>query len=230
MTRVVITHLTRMQPGYVCIAGIDPATGEHIRPVVSGRRILREEIAFDGNEISVGTELDLGETAPAPTPPEVEDHTFDPLRARRVRDWSAAELREFLRAYAVGSLREIFGPDLEADGATASLAVGVGRASLGCLAPSVLPTLMVDGYNKVKLSLFDEGRQLSVTVADLGLYERDQRTPDLPRVRAAQSAIAAGAELFLSVGLSRPWAKGGGPRRHWLQINNVIPAGAVRRS
>jgi hypothetical protein len=28
-------------------------------------------------------------------------------------------------------------------------------------------------------------------------------------------------DVLLSVGLGRPWARGNGARRHWLQINNI---------
>ena len=31
---LVITHLTRMQPGFICVAGIDPDSGRQIRPIV----------------------------------------------------------------------------------------------------------------------------------------------------------------------------------------------------
>src|SRR6185503_2915035 len=31
--RVVITHLTRMRRGYICAAGLDFATGNHVRPM-----------------------------------------------------------------------------------------------------------------------------------------------------------------------------------------------------
>lgn len=219
--RMVVTHLTRMQVGFVCVAGIDPTSGEHIRPVVPGRRLRRNEIHIGGSEIVIGTELDLGRTTAVPSPPEVEDHAFTPPAARRVRDWSAGDLAGLLRRHAAPSLADIFGAELEPDGATSSMGVRTGRASLGCLAPATLLKVNVDSYMKVKVALDDGGRRLAVTVADLRLYESDQKTPDRSAIARLQAALTRDPEVFLSVGLSRPFAKAGGTLRHWLQINNI---------
>jgi hypothetical protein len=218
-----VTHLTRMEVGFVCVAGMDPITGAHIRPVVPGRRIRRDEIHIGGSEITIGTELNLGHVVPVPSPPEVEDHAFAPAAAKRLRDWSSADLGAFLRGHAAGTLDDIFGAGLEPDGWTASMSAGSGSASLGCLAPSETPTVSVDGYRKVKLALEDEGRQFSVTVADLRLYESDQKTPNSDAIRRVQTDLRHASEVFLSVGLSRPYPKPGGTGapRHWLQINNI---------
>lgn len=37
--KIAVTHLTRMQRGYVCVAGVNVDTGEHIRPVLSNSRL-----------------------------------------------------------------------------------------------------------------------------------------------------------------------------------------------
>src|SRR5260370_42124155 len=34
---LVINHLTRMQQGYICVAGVDLETGRHVRPVLRRR-------------------------------------------------------------------------------------------------------------------------------------------------------------------------------------------------
>jgi hypothetical protein len=221
--RIVVTHLTRMAPGFVCIAGIEPASGRHVRPVVPGRRLRRGEISIEGSEITIGTELDLGRTTPVPSPPEIEDHAFDPSSARRIRNLSALELAGLLRSVACPSLADIFGADLQADGRTCSIAVGSGAASLGVLAPPTAPSLTIDSYDKVKLVMLDGSRSMAITVADLRLYEGDQTTPNRTLVSSLSSQLATTPtrEVFLSVGLSRPFAKDGREPRHWLQINNV---------
>jgi hypothetical protein len=219
--RLLVTHLTRMRVGFVCVAGMVPSTGAHVRPVVPGRRLRRAEIEIGGSEIVIGTELDLGAVTPVPSPPEVEDHAFVPGVARRIRDWPPTDLAPFLHTYAASSLEVIFGSSLEPDGATASMAIGAGTASLGCLAPTDQPTISVDAYDKVKLALEDGGNTFSVTVADLRLYEADQKTPDAAAIRRLQAELEGESEVFLAVGLSRPFAKSGGAPRHWLQINNV---------
>jgi hypothetical protein len=89
------------------------------------------------------------------------------------------------------------------------------------LTPARQVTLSVDAYKKVKLGLSDIAGPLAVTVADLRLYEADQKTPDASAIARLQGALLSDAETYLSVGLSRPFAKPGGQLRHWLQINNI---------
>jgi len=62
---------------------------------------------------------------------------------------------------------------------------------------------------------------ISVTVADLRLYGADQRTPRRDLVEELALRLRGIGKPYLSVGLSRPFAKDGGEARHWLQINNI---------
>jgi hypothetical protein len=39
--RIVVNHLTRMQPGYICVAGMERQGGRHVRPVLAGGRWTR---------------------------------------------------------------------------------------------------------------------------------------------------------------------------------------------
>lgn len=209
-----------MRPGFVCIAGIDPATKAHIRPIVPSANLRRTDINVGGRELTIGTEIDIGRTTPAPNPPDVEDHEFKPASMRRVRDLTPTEFFILLMSAAQPSLASIFGASLEPDGRTASVAPGSGTVSLGCLKPAQKSRITVM-FDKVKLRLEDGGRDMLVAVTDLRLYELDQQTPDRRAIAAMNAAMASGAAL-LSVGLSRAHSRPGEDRpRHWLQINNV---------
>ena len=50
---LVITHLTRMQPGFICVAGIEPDTGKQIRPVL-GRCLTRDLLHVNGGAFEIG--------------------------------------------------------------------------------------------------------------------------------------------------------------------------------
>ena len=44
--KIVVNHLTRMQPGYICVAGLDFQTNAHVRPVLAGSRLTVSFIRF----------------------------------------------------------------------------------------------------------------------------------------------------------------------------------------
>ena len=82
--RIVVNHLTRMSSGYICVAGLDTTTRQHVRLEAYQRltiRLLRDH----GGPIELGGLLDIGSAAPIGKPPEVEDHRVEPRRIRRDR-------------------------------------------------------------------------------------------------------------------------------------------------
>ena len=42
--KIVVNHLTRMQRGYICVAGINPDTGHHVRPIPENDRPRRTQL------------------------------------------------------------------------------------------------------------------------------------------------------------------------------------------
>lgn len=70
-------------------------------------------------------------------------------------------------------------------------------------------TISVDSYKNVKPRRDDSGNAVSVTVADLRLYEVGQKTPDSAAVRRLQADLKSESEIFLAVGLSRSFAEPG---------------------
>jgi hypothetical protein len=79
--RIVVSHLTRMQPGFACIAGINPATGRHVRPEVPSR-IRVDMLGPNGGPFDMAVEVELGRVQPKPSPPEVEDCLVTPSALR----------------------------------------------------------------------------------------------------------------------------------------------------
>jgi hypothetical protein len=107
--RIVVNHLTRMQPGFICIAGIRQPDGPHVRPVLPGQRLGVALLQGHGGAFDIGNLVDLGPCQSCPNPPEVEDYTFDPARANVVRVLSAEEFWEQLDGTAEDTLGEVFG-------------------------------------------------------------------------------------------------------------------------
>lgn len=222
--KLVINHLTRMAPGYICVAGIDSDLPRHVRPVIRGR-LSRRLLLEEGGIFDVGTEVDLGPTQPAGHAPETEDHLFNPQKARSIRKLEHHEFWEAISKLARPSLNEIFGNDLERQDHGFATSLGKGVASLGCLhlteAPD-LTTTQFDGKSKVRINIVDQGGAAQLSVTDIRLYESDQTTPKFSLITRIAHALRGGEEAILCVGLARSWTKPGDTEaRHWLQLNNV---------
>ena len=220
--RILVNHLTRMQPGYFCAAGVDLETGRHVRPVLRRGRLTVDLLSTNGGPFDVGSVLDLGPTTSAGRAPELEDHRFDPAETRWLSDDDPDEFWEVLDRTAQGDLMEIFGPELELWDESGTVDVGEGKASLGCLRPKQQPWMYVDHRGTVRLVLDYLMPSVDLSVTDLRLYEKDGRTPRRDLVQSLQKRLKAGVETILSVGLTRPWQKrGDDAERHWLQLNNI---------
>jgi hypothetical protein len=225
--KIVIHHLTRMQFGYICLAGIDLATARHVRPVKRGGPLGTNLLARHGGPFDIGRCVDLGVTKYVGRPPEVEDFLFDPKKVAVLAAPTPAAFWELLVAQARPNLRAIFGPDLtrRSPGSCAT-DEGKGLVSLGCLLPTGRPQLfLLDRPAKprqVRLAVSDGVLDLELGVTDIRLYGADHVTPDPEAVRSTGTRLAAGVPVVLSVGLSRPYTPSAGvPRGHWLQVNSI---------
>jgi hypothetical protein len=217
-----VNHLTRMQPGYFCVAGIDVNTARHVRPVLQHGRLTTDLLRANGGPFDIGSVVDLGPTTDAGRPPELEDHRFDPTKTRWLSEDGPEGFWEVLDGVAREDLAEIFGPELELWNESGTVDVGEGKGSLGCLRPEKQPWMYVDHRGTVRLVLDYLMPSVDLSVTDLRLYEKDGRTPRRNLVQSVQKRLEAGVETILSVGLTRPWQKrGDDAERHWLQLNNI---------
>jgi hypothetical protein len=224
--RIVVNHLTRMQPGFICVAGLDLETSAHVRPTTSGRLSSRL-LARHGGPFDLGAIVDLGATYRAGRPPEVEDYAFQPRLARRVGHLSPIEFWDRLLAISATRLRDLFGPELTRRGArAAAVDAGKGSASLGCLLPAERPALYTQPRpgrpDQVRLRLSDGQLALDLGVTDIRLYGADHLTPDRERIEQVAARLRGGVQAVLAVGLTR--ASAGTPDYppvHWLQVNSI---------
>ena len=225
--QIVVTHLTRMKHGNVCVAGVNVEDGEQVRPVLRLGQLRAGDLAPSGGPFDLATVVGLGPVQPVPTLPQAEDHEF---KARAVRAVGPVEPRlfwEMLEFLARPSLRTLFGDELRRVGKSAAAVSEVrGVASLGCLRPSAPPRLYVttrpDGRRSVRIRLRDDQLDLYVSVTDLRLYLADGETPDEERVRAINRRMEEGEGVLLSVGLTRAFASAADREPvHWLQVNNL---------
>ena len=228
--KIVVSHLTRMQRGTVCVAGLDVETGRHVRPVPPMGALQSRVTASRGGPFDMATVVDLGLTRPVPSPPEVEDCELTWWHARATQLVEPRLFWELLQFVARPSLSVLFGPELRtigrADSRRAVTDVGTGAASLGVLIPHRPPRLSLstklDARAVVRMALSDGSMSLDLSVTDLRLYADDGGRPDLEKVRDVADRLARGVPALLSVGLTRPFAaRPDEPPLHWLQVNNI---------
>ena len=221
--KIIVNHLTRMRPGYICVAGIEVETGRHIRPVL-GRNLGTVLLARHGGPFDIGARVDLGHVQYAGHPPEIEDQRFEPRYALRHGTATPGEFWALLERVARPHLREIFGPALSLQGQGCVIAPGSGDASLGCLRALRPPLLRVNEQGKIRCLLPSRTVTLDLGVTDLRLYsyEHGQYVPRPAVVEQVAARLERGVPAILSVGLGRPWQKlDESAPLHWLQVNNL---------
>jgi hypothetical protein len=220
--KIVVNHLTRMQPGYICIAGLDLQTNEHVRPVLRAARLAVNLLRRNGGVFDMATVVDLGPTKGCGKVPEIEDHIFEPHRLFAVKDLDAVPFWKLLKSVSCRNLADIFGQDLKPQRSGCAVGEGMGNVSLGCLRLAESPKIFVNQWRKVRMRVSDGRFDVDLSVTDLRLYESDQRTPRSTAVAEVQRRIEQGVGVILSVGLARAFtAQGDTERRHWLQVNNI---------
>jgi hypothetical protein len=227
--QILINHLTRMQPGLICTAGIDLETRRHIRPV-AGQPLTRSLLSdFDGL-LELGRVIDLGPTVFCGQVPEIEDRRFFPEQACVVKPACPIRLWEHSAVVAADKLRSIFGPDLEWYNhsphypGTAVVAEHSGIRSLGCYWAQQAELKIVERNEgkKVRLTFIEDDLRFSVAVTDIRCYQADHNTPDEPAIIELSQRIAGQARTLVSIGLSRASRYSADQSmRHWLQVNNI---------
>jgi hypothetical protein len=221
--KLVINHLTRMQQGCMCTAGIDLDTGLCVRPVLD-RQMKIDMLSVHGGPFDLGRIVDLGETRFVGKVPEVEDQRFEAAVARHVGDMTEDEFRQLLEHSAQTKLGAIFGPDLERVGQSCAVSETYGLRSLGCYWAGSPRLVLEDrpGGRKIRFAFQSGDYAFNVPVTDIRLYAEDHVTPSAETVERVAATISALPRVLVSVGLSRPYRKSPGePARHWLQVNNI---------
>lgn len=225
--KIVLNHLTRMQSGYVCVAGVDVATKTHVRPIPARTQLRPSFLARRNGPFDMAVIVDLGPTRPIGEKPAVEDHEFDPSKVTVVGTLAGPRFWNMLTQLAKPKLTLIFGNDLRlVTRASCAVDLGKGLASLGCLVPAGPPCLYLrarqDKPPQVRIRVSDGEFDLDLGVTDLRLYGQDHRTPDPEVVSMVADRLRKGDPVILSVGLTRPFAPSPDVSpSHWLQVNNV---------
>jgi hypothetical protein len=224
--RIIVNHLTRMVPGFICVAGISVETNRHIRPVCNRVMLPLRWAATQGGVFGLGNVVDLGQVRHRGEPPEVEDREFREQHLRHIDRIPPDAFWSLLEEHHQTRLQRIFGSELTLVGHSCTTEQGTGRPSLGVIIPDRIVRLYAGGRGGVRLAFDIGSAHLDLSVSDLRFYTMDESTAtwsiDRKRLTSVNDAIETGVPTILSVGLTRAFKRSRTDSwRHWLQVNNI---------
>jgi hypothetical protein len=225
-TKVVITDLTRMYRGKVCIAGYD-ASRRAVRPMVPPPGIPETSLLQDDKSIIFPfalVEFDLLEARPQP--PHTEDVLYDPESPRLMRAVQSKE--EILGWSLFECVEDIFEqPVLSSPGRYVLDCQG--PRSLGTIQPAEVLEAKYDageeeGTWDYRLSFLDgQNERYRLKITDLTWHyycdslRGEECQPGQIADRLTEKLHAS--KVYLRIGLARGWKKF--PERCYLQINGI---------
>jgi hypothetical protein len=222
---LIITDLTRMSAGYVCVAGYTHG-GQSIR--LAAPRLHEIDIAAEGKPIvfpAAVVACDLHQHLP--DPPHTEDYSFDPYSLRLVRRLPSAAWQTALDRLLFNSVSDIFEQPIVHDSGY-YLPDGNGVRSIGTIQPRGVAqatySVGEDGTWTYRFGFYDQARQfyrLKITDLTWNAYCESLRGPeaDPKDIAARLTQMLKSRRVYLRIGLSRKWAKN--PDRCYLQINGL---------
>ena len=223
--RLVITDLTRMQQGHVCICGYDK---EHacIRPILL-HGIPETALVRDGRPIIFPFALvEFDFLSPRPEAPHTEDYFYissSPVFIQRV-----AHPEKVLEWSLFETVEDIFEQPVLTDFGF-SVLDGLGPRSVGTVRPKTIHKISYDkGFEKgawdFRLNFYDNSDsyyRLKITDLTWHYYANSNKNqfPD-PDVLAKEiTAAFYGRDIYLRIGLARGWKEH--PDRCFLQVNGI---------
>ena len=224
---LVITDVTRMQEGRVCIAGYDRHR-KCIRPVLPPPGIHERTLYVNDCVVVFPfavVEYDL--LQPVPHPPHTEDYRYDPASIRFVERLDEKRKQVILTRTVFQSVQAIFEVPIYSD-VGHYVMDGQGPRSLGTVQPQqvtqTIHELSPQGKWNYRLVFFDgEGVTYRLTVTDLAWryyhdrQRQDGREPN--EITRRLTRVLKSSQVYLRIGLARGWEKY--PDRCFIQITGV---------
>ena len=219
--QVLITEVTRMTGGIVCVAGLDVATGKMVRPLQVDGSNWEEASWVEADFFRVGNIVGL---TPANSPASTQfPHAMEDFRCAMVTKLGVATPTQLYKACVETADRNV--DTLFANQLVTGKYVldGTNCRSLGCVLVDAGAISLQVPYDKVQVSWQDPPHvwhNLSVTEVAIRTPEADV---GLRLLRARLLHVTG--DIVLRLGLARGWAGADGsfdPKRCYLQLNGLI--------
>lgn len=212
---IIVTDLTRFtNESSVCVAGIDVASGQCIRPMPYLATSICQKLKILPGAILTGTFTPI----PNLTGPHQEDTNHKDLRFN-----GPCTSDQFKNALAVGlfnSIGEGFEIDLAVDQKYVPIDHNLGRSIITIRVEPTDIDLIEDIYNpgRIKMHLADgSGRSFRyLPITDLGFYRHAMAHHKTDDLESLNSFIHEQEEIYIRIGLGRSWNN-----VYWMQVNGV---------
>ena len=225
---IVITEVTRMQEGRVCIAGYDQH-GQCLRPVLPPPGI-HESSLYSGARLIVfpSAKVEFEFTQPTPQPPHTEDIRYDPDVVRLIERQPEERWHKMLEATLSKSVSDVFEQPIHSEHGY-YIIDGQGLRSLGTIRPArILKTIHEFSQDsqkwKYRIGFIDnEQATYWLTVTDLTwryFHDQQRRNGRAPSdIASEMTALLKSKEVLLRLGLARGWEEH--PDRCYIQLTGV---------
>jgi hypothetical protein len=220
---ILMTEVTRMTGGVVCVAGIDVHTGAMIRPLNPDGSNWPEAEWCPTDIMAVGNIISVEHHPRVPTlyPHATEDMSL--IRAFKIGAISRNALHDVCHETRDASISAMFSGN-----AIDSKYINDGTKcrSLGCIAiqPGRINPHVI--YNKVRINIHDnDGRYYDPPVTELETKNAGDVNAGLAALQARLAAHDQDYPIVFRIGLTRGWD---GPEHDWdpkrctIQINGIV--------
>jgi hypothetical protein len=224
--RIVVDQLTRRVAPRIGVAGIDPETERHARPVAPHNEpVTRALLAENGGPLEIGALVDLGNVTPWPAPPETERHLFSPAAATRVGRLDADDYLALLDRVSSPDVQSIFGPELEHLTRGYALEPDRGTVSLGVLRVERPPRLEIE-HRWARLRIVVQiPERVAFQVVDVRFLEENHQRLKGGLIDDVNERMASGVGVFLTVGLGPAVQVLDDDReRRWVNVTGICLA------
>ncbi len=225
---IVITEVTRMQAGRVCIAGYDQH-GHCLRPVLPPPGIHETTLHSGVHAIIFpSAKVEFEFTQPTPQPPHTEDIDYDPAAVRFVERQPEERWHKMLEATLSRNVSSIFEQPIHSEHGH-YIMDGQGLRSLGTIRPArilkIIHEFSQDSQKwKYRIGFIDnEQATYWLTVTDLTwryFHDHQRQNGRAPAdIASEMTGLLKTNEVLLRIGLARGWEKH--PDRCYLQLTGV---------
>lgn len=226
MPQIVVTDMTHFKDDHLCVAGLTMNGQRCVRPLKA--RSLNANHPYlthtECRELGIrpGAVIE-GDFAPAmgAHPPHIEDCTYQKLRC--LAPFDQASLSAALAASSVNSVSAGFNATINEK----YIPISAPTPARSIITVSAQPSTveLAIGYGKLRLHFADaRGTRYNwIPVTDVGLSDyilSTSRPNDV--ARQVTSLIAQQDDVFLRIGVGRPYATPDGRHGYWLQVNSIL--------
>lgn len=229
MGRIVVTDLTRFRnPEIVCLAGLTPDGRHCIRPMrarlpnTNTNPYLSYE-EYRSMKIRPGVMLEADFGAYQPPPPHIEDKQYHHLKV--VRDFDAELLRSVIRASACDGISEAFGVPTENKYIPVVEGTVPSRSIITLQVDPTSVSVEIDQHHKMRIHFTEKSgiNRSYMPVTDVGIsHYVDSSQNKLDSLRQLNNHIKSQEEVFMRIGISRPYQTDDGRNGYWLQVNSLF--------